>query len=120
MSSRGVPKQGKGNAPCMLQGWLGHHARCLWILDGFRFGWHRCAIDAGGARARIARCDCIERRAGLEALGLLDGFIESSGLLHEPLHLLGGEDSPEPHRGDRIVVDGAVGRGWRRGRERGG
>jgi len=37
MSYQWFQKQGKENAPCMLQqvsGWLGHHTRCLWILDG--------------------------------------------------------------------------------------
>jgi len=47
-----------------------------------------------GAHARIARHDPIERRDVLEALGLLDRLIESSGLLGEPFHLLGGEGSP--------------------------
>jgi len=81
----------------MLQqtfGLLGHHIQCLSSM-GFAFGWHRHTIDAEGAHVPIARCDCIEHGDVLEALGLLDGLIESRDLLLEPIHL-GGEGSPGP------------------------
>ena len=99
---------------------LGHHARCLWILDGLRFGRHRCAIDTEGTCARIARGDRIERGDVLEALGLLRVLIEPRRLLRESLHLLCGELFARARRSDRIAVDGAVGRVWRGGREGGG
>jgi len=61
-----------------------------WVL----LWWHRRAIDAEGACAHISRCGRIERWGVLEALSLLDVVVESSGLLHKPLHLLGGEGKP--------------------------
>lgn len=112
----------------MLQrmfGWFGHHARCLWILDGLRF-WRDCrTIDAEGARARITCRDRIECRDVLEALGFLRGLIEHGRLLRKFFHPFGGERLAWARRGDgnRIAVDGAivrVGRGGREGPGRGG
>ena len=47
-----------------------------------------------------------------EALGLLCRLIESSHLLHDPLHLLSGEWLAGACCGDRITIDKAVSRVW--------
>src|SRR5579863_40372 len=91
---------------------LGHHTRCLWILDGLRFGRHCRAIDAEGARARIARSDRIERRDILEPLHLLRKLIEPGGLLRKLLHFLCSERFTGARSCDGIAVDRAVCRIW--------
>jgi hypothetical protein len=107
----------------MLQrvfGWLGHHARCLWILDGLCFGRHRCTIDTEGTRACIVRSNRIKRGDILEALCLPCRLIEPGRLLRKFLHLLCGERFAWARRGDGIAVDGAVGRIWWGSRQGGG
>ena len=99
---------------------LGHHAWCLRILDGLRFGRHRGAIDAKGTRASIVRSDSIEGRDVLEPFRLLRGLIEDGGLLGKLLYPLSGERLAWARRSERITVDGAVGRIRRRGGEGGG